>query len=223
MGMDLADHYATYITISPNRGFATVQQTFPEGLPNATLVSDSWAAQLKTPAKNHQLCLAHLFRELNFFQEMYHIKWVADMKDILSKAIKLKNSMASDQYDQPFKERNDLISEFDELINQELPKKYSKIFALQRRLKKRKLQVFNFLFYPHVPYDNNGSERAIRNLKVKQKVSGGFRSERGAEIFAVLRSVIDTIIKKGGNPSDSLRFAINVASCKNEIYLKKKF
>jgi transposase len=215
--------YATYITISPNRGFATVQQTFPEGLPNATLVSDSWAAQLKTPAKNHQLCLAHLFRELNFFQEMYHIKWVVDMKDILSRAIKLKNSMASDQYDQPFKERNDLISEFDKLINHELPKKYSKIFALQRRLKKRKLQVFNFLFYPHVPYDNNGSERAIRNLKVKQKVSGGFRSDRGAEIFAVLRSVIDTIIKKGGNPSDSLRFAINVASSKNELYSNKKY
>jgi transposase len=77
-----------------------------------------------------------------------------------------------------------------------VPQKYSKILPLQKRLKKRKHEVFNFLFYPHVPYDNNASERAIRNLKVKQKVSGGFRSERGAEIFAILRSVIDTIIKK---------------------------
>ncbi len=59
-----------------------------------------------------------------------------------------------------------------------------------------------------MPYNNNGSERAIRNLKVKQKISGGFRSDRGAEIFAILRSVVDTIIKKGGNPSESIRFVI---------------
>lgn len=64
---------------------------------------------------------------------------------------------------------------------------------------------------------DNGSERAIRNVKVKQKVSGSFRSERGAEIFAILRSVVDTIIKKGGNPFESIRFAITVAAGKNEF------
>jgi transposase len=214
---------ATYITISPSRGFATVLQTFPEGFPHATLVSDAWGAQLKTPAKRHQLCLAHLFRELNYFQELYQIKWVTDMKDVLSRAINLKKSMTSGQYDQPSKERSDLLSEFDQLINQELPDKYSKIFPLKRRLNKRKQQVFNFLYYPQVPYENNGSERSIRNLKVKQKVSGGFRSYRGAEIFAILRSVVDTIIKKGGNPSESIRFALNVASHKNQIYYQKRY
>jgi len=80
-------------------------------------------------------------------------------------------------------------------LSQELPGKYSKIFPFQKRLRKRKNQVFNFLFCPDVPYDNNGSERAIRNLKVKQKVSGGFRSDRGAEIFAILRSVIQINMK----------------------------
>jgi len=209
--------HATYITISPGRGFASVLETFPEGLPQATLVSDSWAAQLKTPAKRHQLCLAHLLRELNFLQELYHIKWVTEIKDVLLRAINLKNKMTHEQYDQPFKERSDLLNEFDQLVNQELPGKYLKIFPFQKRLRKRKNQVFNFLFYPDVPYDNNASERAIRNLKVKQKVSGGFRSDRGAEIFAILRSVVDTIIKKGGNPFESIRFAINVATRKNEF------
>ena len=131
--------------------------------------------------------------------------------------------MTPEQYDQPFKERSELLNKFDQLVRQELPGKYSKIFPLQKRLRKRKNQVFNFLFYPDVPYDNNGSERAIRNLKVKQKVSGGFRSDRGAEIFAVLRSVVDTIIKKGGNPSESIRFAINVAACKNDFYSTKRY
>ncbi|MGE4587405.1 MAG: hypothetical protein AB7D05_08700 [Mangrovibacterium sp.] len=64
---------------------------------------------------------------------------------------------------------------------------------------------------------HNLAERVIRNVKDKQKVSGSFRSERGAGIFAVLRSVVDTIIKKGGNPFKSIRFAINVAACKNEF------
>lgn len=214
---------ATFITISPGRGYATVERIFPDGLPQATLVSDSWAAQLKTPAKRHQLCLAHLIRELNFFHELYHLKWATDMKDLLLKAINLKNNMTLEQYDQPLEDRSDLLNDFDQLIKQELPEKYAKLFPLQRRLKKRKHQVFNFLFYPDVPYDNNGSERAIRNLKVKQKVSGGFRSDRGSEIFAVLRSVVDTIIKKGGNPSESIRFAINVATCKQDFASTKKF
>ena len=59
---------------------------------------------------------------------------------------------------------------------------------------------------------DNGSEQAIRNIKVKQKVSGSFRSERGSEIFAILRSVFDTTIKKGGNPFETIRFAINLAA-----------
>ena len=80
--MDLADRAGNLYHLSRSRGFVTVRQTFPDGLSNATLVSDSWGAQLKTPAKRHQLCLAHLFREPNFFQEMFHIEWVTDIKDV---------------------------------------------------------------------------------------------------------------------------------------------
>ncbi|MBW6535204.1 MAG: transposase [Mariniphaga sp.] len=89
--------------------------------------------------------------------------------------------------------------------------------------KKWKEQVFNFLFHPEVPYDNNVSEQAIRNVKVKQKVSVSFRSERGAEIFAILRSIVDTIIKKGGNPFESIRFTMNVAACKNKFMARQKY
>jgi hypothetical protein len=62
---------------------------------------------------------------------------------------------------------------------------------------KYRYRVLEGLVEPLSKCCDNGSERAIRNLKVKQKISGGFRSDRGAEIFAVLRSVVDTIIKKG--------------------------
>ena len=212
---------ATYIVITKSRGFVTVTNTFPNGFPNATYVSDSLSAQLKTSARRHQLCLVHLLRELNFFEEQYHHKWVFDMKALLKKAIILKKSMALEQYDKPLGERTEIQKEFGILINQNLPEKVSKIFPFQKRLKKRQHQVFNFLFHPDVPYDNNGSELAIRNIKVKQKVSGSFRSERGSEIFAILRSVFDTTIKKGGNPFETIRFAVNLSAKKKEFQLSR--
>lgn len=208
---------ATYIVITNSRGFVTVKNTFPDGFPNATYISDSLSAQLKTTSKRHQLCLAHLLRELKYFEETYHHKWVIDMTALLKSAIALKNRMTEQQYAEPLQERNRILQEFGILINQLLPDKAAKIFPFQRRLKKRQDQVFNFLFYPDVPYDNNGSEQAIRNVKVKQKVSGSFRSERGSEIFAILRSVIDTTIKKGGNPFETIRLAVNLAASKKEF------
>jgi hypothetical protein len=59
--------------------------------------------------------------------------------------------------------------------------------------------LFNFLSDPSIPLDNNASERAIRNVKVKQKVSGFFKSFKGAENYATLRSCIDTALKQGIN------------------------
>lgn len=212
---------ATYIVITGSRGFATVTKTFPNGFPNATYVSDSLSAQLKTVAKFHQLCLAHLLRELTYFQQIYQHSWPTQMIALLQKAIALKNTMTLRQYTEPCRERDELLLEFGELINQKLPDKVSKIFPFRKRLVKRRHQIFTFLFCPEVPYDNNGSERAIRNIKVKQKVSGGFRSERGAEIFAVLRSVFDTIIKKGGNPFETIRFALNISRSKQEFLMRQ--
>ena len=56
-------------------------------------------------------------------------------------------------------------------------------------------QFIPCIYNLEIPPDNNGSERAIRNIKVKQKVSGQFKS--GQNAFCVLRSVIDTLIKRG--------------------------
>ena len=64
--------------------------------------------------------------------------------------------------------------------------------------------MLTFLRYSDVPPDNNGSERAIRAAKVKQKVSTMFKSEQGMQIFARLRSIVDTGIKRGLNPLDVL-------------------
>ena len=59
--------------------------------------------------------------------------------------------------------------------------------------------LFNFLSDPHVPYDNNASERGVRKIKIKQKVSGCFRTDSGADDFAKLHSIAETAMKNGNS------------------------
>ena len=73
-----------------------------------------------------------------------------------------------------------------------------------KSLTKSKDKLFTFLLDENIPADNNGRERAIRNIKVKQKVPGQFKSLEGAKNYANLRSVIDTSRKRGLNEFESL-------------------
>ena len=72
------------------------------------------------------------------------------------------------------------------------------------RLRERKSDVLRFLADPAVPFTNNLAERDGRMMKLRQKISGGFRSERGAEAFAVLRTVLSTARKQGWNLLEAL-------------------
>jgi transposase len=67
------------------------------------------------------------------------------------------------------------------------------------RLSTRKVDVLRFLFDPAVPFTNNLAERDGRMMKLRQKISGGFRSMEGAEDFSVIRSLISTARKQGWN------------------------
>ncbi len=98
----------------------------------------------------------------------------------------------------------------DFLINHELPPNKKELVTFQKRLKKYRDFFLTFLYRPEVPPDNNASERAIRNIKVKQKVSGQFKSPTGAFGFAVLRSITDTILKNNQNILDSLKVIANL-------------
>lgn len=73
-------------------------------------------------------------------------------------------------------------------------------------MRKERHSLFTFLYFKNVPPDNNASERAIRNVKVKQKISWQFKKEQAAQNFAKIRSVIDTTIKSGANVLNSLIF-----------------
>jgi len=78
-----------------------------------------------------------------------------------------------------------------------------------KSLSKAKEKIFTFLLHPNIPPDNNGSERAIRNVKVKLKVSGQFKTLQGAKDYAAIRSIVDTSRKRGLNEFESLKGIIS--------------
>jgi transposase len=191
----------TFIVAFSGRGHKVIEEYFPDGFLHSFYVSDCWASQLKTKAKAHQLCTAHLLRELLNFEKSLQDTWSVQMKDLLYRAISLKGSMSIEDYHTPPKAVAQLNGELDNLLSVDKSGFHAKEQAFITRLIKHRQSIFTFLKYPNVPPDNNASERAIRNVKVKTKVSGAFRNKdgKGATRFAKLRSIIDTTIKNQQN------------------------
>jgi len=83
----------------------------------------------------------------------------------------------------------DIESRLRDLLAQNVNEKFKDVLTFHKRLVKYELYLLNFLHYPDVTPDNNGAERTIRNIKVKQKISGQFKSMTGAINFAIVRSI----------------------------------
>lgn len=190
---------STYVVFSKNRGTATIDTNFPQGFQDAVLVHDCWASHFRTHCKTHQLCTAHLLRELIFLEQRFKSNWATNFKRLLYDALELKKNLSQEHYRYPVLERDSIKIALAALLEKPLPEKQKKLRAFHKRMIKHKEYILTFLHHFHVPPDNNASERAIRNVKVKQKVSGQFKTENGAQIYAVIRSVTDTCIKNGQN------------------------
>jgi transposase len=177
------------------------------------VVHDHWKPYYTLKGVLHALCNAHHLRELKALVEIEKEDWARRMQRLLRRACHAVN-LAREQ-DVPLKPRLIALVErrYDAIVADGLafheaqpvlartkprgrpPRRVGHNLLL--RLGTHKQDVLRFLTDPRVPFTNNLAERDGRMMKLRQKISGGFRSEEGAQDFAVIRSVLSTARKQG--------------------------
>ena len=192
----------TFIVHNESRGAKVIEENFTDGFVNAIVVHDNYSSYSKLISNGEQLCLAHKLRDLNYAIECDNTQVMRDMKLLLQEAM-IDHKLNLPQAQREILKEQYLLM-FDKLLEIEtIPK--SETQKQINSFKKARDKIFTFLLYPNIPPDNNGSERAIRNLKVKLKVSQQFKSPQGAKDYATLRSLIDTARKRDMNEFETIR------------------
>lgn len=194
-------------------------------LPNyeGVLVHDFWKSYHDFDC-SHGLCNVHHLRDLTFCHEIEKSDWAGRAKQLLldvhAKVQTAKDAeaeaLSKRQLQYWSKKYDDLVSEGERLhpvAEKQQGKrgvaKKSKTQNMIERFKQYKDEILAFATNFLVPFGNNIAEQAIRMMKVKQKISGCFRSEQGAQDFADIRSYISTMKKQGISIIKALGAAIN--------------
>ncbi len=188
------------IHISDNRGYLTTEKLFPNGFSKGILNSDCWKTHLKTKAKGHQICIPHLRRECQGFIEFHGSKWARKLDKVLLEILRICRMPRILK-----KKKEDIENKLDYLLAYALTKSHKSVQTFKDRLVRLRDCLTICLYNRKVPPDNNASERAIRMIKLKTKISGTFRSPQGADRFAILRTIVDSAIKQGRHPFDALQ------------------
>jgi len=172
----------------------------------------------------HGLCNPHLLRELIFCIEQKNSVWAADMKAfLLSTKQKVDDAKAKGENTLTLEVITEMENQFSGLVNQggeEHPlakkiegkrgkTKQTKARNLLQRFDDYRKDILRFAYDFNVPFSNNQAEQDIRMVKLKTKISGCFRSDEGALIFARIRSYLSTCKKQGINLLDALSQVIN--------------
>jgi len=188
------------------------------------VVHDHWKPYYTMPGVRHALCNAHHLRELKALIEIEKEDWALSMQGLLRRACHAAN--LARQRGRPLKPGLVALIErsYDAIVAEgigfheaEPPlgpppgmrkrkgrRKRRTGHNLLLRLQGRRQDVLRFVTNLDVPFTNNQAEQDGRMMKVKQKISGGFRSQQGAEDFAVIRSFISTAKKQGWNVIQAL-------------------
>src|SRR5512146_1508449 len=154
--------------------------------------SDCWPGQLKAPAKQRQLCLAHQLRNLQAALEACPLTtWPRAMQVLFRFAIHLHHQRDQLLPDHFAAQVARIEHHCDRLLQRDL-QHYPQAAKLQRRYLQYRQGLFVFLYRSDVEPTNNVSERALRHSVIRRKVMGSFRSHWGSQAFAALASVIDT-------------------------------
>lgn len=208
----------TYLFVHPSRGQKALKA--PESLFDGCtnwLVHDCWSSYFAGGAGRHALCGAHLLRELQGQIEADRL-WASQLHAYLLALYK-----ATRQGPLPANERSPWRQTYRQLCQQGLEEepepitwytasgqaqkgraKQTKGRNLLDRLVTHESAVLAFAFEAGVPFTNNEAERALRGAKIKQKVSGGFRTQAGGATYARIAGFVSTMRKQQCNVVEQL-------------------
>ena len=183
--------YFTLLFRANGRSAKELDSRFGSSLERMTAVTDRHSAYFALNFLNHQVCLAHLLRELQYLNELdKNQQWSRKVEKLLQEAIHERNENPQTVID-----KKPWLDKLDTLLKESLEGLEEQFEKLKKGLIKCREYIFTFLGNPAVPPDNNASERGLRNVKIKMKNSGTFRSEKGADAFLDILSVVETAKK----------------------------
>jgi transposase len=220
--------WLTFYRVSPKRGSLLETVT-------GIVVHDHWKPYYTLKNVLHALCNAHHLRELQALIEIEKENWPRKMRRLLRRACHASNlarergvalsprfiALIDRCYDAVLTEGFAFHEAQPALIStarKRLGRKPRRVgHNLLLRLQTRKPDVLRFLSDPKVPFTNTLAERDARMMKLRQKISGGFRSKAGAEDFSAVRSLISTARKQGWDILETLTNPPNALLAKLRI------
>ena len=208
--------------LHPKRGCAAIDDIGVIPRYGGVIIHDCWAAYFTYDDCDHGLCGSHLLRELTFIVDANGYAWAVDIKRLLKETCAKVSKRKRKKLNRP--EYRNLQKRYRNIITRggkELPPipprlngkrgKIAKSDAhnLWERMKKHEQAILLFAKEAYVSFTNNRAERDLRMSKVKQKVSGCFRTQQHARAYCRISSYLQTMANRGYNPLVAIQLALS--------------
>ena len=207
--------------LHPKRGCEAIEAIGILPRYGGVAVHDCWASYLSYTHCEHALCGAHLLRELTFIVDAHDYAWAKRMKRLLLHAChevakRDEKILSESEYKAVQKRYRTILTQGERELPPIPPRqkgqrgKVAKSDAhnLWERMKKYENAVLRFAKHPDVAFTNNRAERDLRMSKVKQKVSGCFRTRKYAEAYCRISSYLQSMANQGYNPLVAIQIAL---------------
>jgi transposase len=190
----------------PSRARRVLEDFLGEHRP-AFWISDRYGAQKGLGRRGHQFCLAHLIRDAQYAVDAGDTGFAPGFLTLLRRACRLGRARDRLSDDQLAACHRKFVKKLSELLQR--PPTHPKGAKLQKAMARGRGNLFLFVTNRALDPTNNGSERALRPCVTFRKIIGGFRTTWGAELYADIRSVLETARRRAIPPLQAIHLTLD--------------